>query len=240
MPLEEEIVDAILHRYVTGEKVVLSFGTGPLSEKFVKKIAFRIETEGLNAKVVPTSAHIAGILSELNIPTTTLNESEIDLAIELVDLVDRHFNFIKRDSISLVRDKMIAQSAEELIVIAREKNYVKELCGEIPFEVTPFGWKLTLTQLEKFGEAVLRATGAVPFRTETNNYIVDVFIDEIFSLDELETNAKNIPGVIETGLFIGYADRVLLHNGKIHAKSRMDYSKQNVIEKPELRSPFTI
>ena len=240
MSLREEIVDAILQRYLNSGKTVLSFGTGELSEKFIKKIAFKVENEGLDIKVIPTSAHIAGILSELNIPTTTLNESEIDLAIEFVDLVDRHFNFIKRDSLSLVRDKMIAQSAEELIVIAGEKDYVKKLDGIVPFEITSFGWKRTLTQLEKFGEATLRMQGAAPFRTETNNYMTDVFIDEIFSLDEIETQTKNVPGVIETGLFIGYADRILLHNGKIQVKSRMDYSRQNTIETPELRSPFTI
>ncbi len=240
MSLQEEIVDAIIQRYVSNEKTVLSFGTGELSEKFIKKIAFRVETEGLEIKIVPTSAHIAGILSEFNIPTTTLNESEIDLAIEFVDLADRHFNFIKRDSLSLVRDKMIAQSAEELIVVTKEKNYVKRLEGIIPFEITSFGWKRTLTQLEKFGDAFLRMHGATPFKTETNNYIIDVYIDEIFSLEEVEAQAKNAPGVIETGLFIGYADRILLHNGKIQVKSRMDFSRQNTIEKPELKSPFTI
>lgn len=239
MALKEEIVEAILGKYVK-ENTVVSFGSGEHSEQFVKKIAFRIETDGLNVKVIPTSAHIAGILSELNIPTTTLNETEIDLAIEFVDLVDRHFNFIKRDSLSLVRDKMIAQSAEELLVITAEKNYVKNLAGIIPFEITSFGWKRTLTQLQKFGDASLRMQAAKPFTTETNNYIADVFIDEIFSLDEIETNSKNIPGVIETGLFIGYADRILLHNGKIQVKSRLDYSKQNEIETPELKSPFTI
>ena len=238
--MEEEIVDAILEKYIGSETRVLSFGSSRLSEHFIKKFAIRMETEGLEIKVIPTSAHIAGILSEMNVPTTTLNESEIDLAIEFADQVDRHFNYIKQDSLSLVRDKMIAQSAEELIVVTEEKSFVKNLQGMIPFEVISFGWKRTLSQLETFGEATLRMQGAVPYKTETNNYIVDVYIDEIFSLDEIETRAKNVPGVIETGLFIGYADRVLLHNGKITAKSRMDYSKQNVIEYPELRSPFTI
>jgi len=45
----------------------------------------------------------------------------------------------------------------------------------------------------------------------------------LISMEDLNFQAKEIPGVIETGLFIGYADRVLLYDehGGIEAKSRM-------------------
>jgi len=225
MALNDETIEALVAKYV-GNNMVLSFGTSRHTPKFIKKLAIKMEAEGVQASVVPTSREIASLLSAIGIPHASINDQEIDLAVEFVDLVDHQFNYVKRDSSSLVRDKMIAQSAAELIVITEKENYAKMLHGWIPFEVCVFGWKRTLLQLEKLGEAGLRMQDSRPFKTETNHYIIDAKVDEIYSLEELEFQAKEIPGVLETGLFLGYADRVLLHNGSLQMKSRLDYSKQ--------------
>lgn len=229
MVLKDETIEALVAKYVSNN-MVLSFGTSRESAKFVKKLALRIEEEDLDVSIVPTNNQIAEIVSELNLKLISLNDREIDLAIEFVDLVDDNFNFIERESSSFVRDKMVAQSAAELIVITEEENYGKKLGGWIPFEVCQFGWKRTLLQLEKLGEARLRERNKKPFKTETNHFVIDVKVDEIYSLEDLEFQAKDIPGVLETGLFIGYADRVLLHNGRLRMLSRLDYSNQNRIE----------
>jgi len=234
MVLHEEAIEALLAKYVSNN-MILSFGTGAHSMSFVKKLAFRIEEEGLDVSIVPTNNKIAEIIEDLGMKSISVNDREIDLAIEFVDLVDHEFNFIERESGSFVRDKMIAQSAADLIVITEAKNYGKKLTGWIPFEVCVFGWKRTLMQLEKLGRARLRERSGRPFKTETNHFVIDVKVDEIYSLDDLEFQAKDIPGVLETGLFIGYADRVLLHNGKLQMLSRLDYSKQDKIPLEEYR-----
>ncbi len=216
----DQIVDALVEKYIK-DKDVVAFGSSELSEKMLKKIAFDIEEAGLKIKIVATSMHLAAIASDLKVPIAKVDEVDIDLAIEFADLVDINFNYIKRDSSSLVRDKMIAQSAEEMIVVAREENYVKFLHGRVPFEIAKFGYKRTLDQLESLGNARLRKKGKQIFQTETEHYIVDVDVDQIYSLEDLDFEAKNIPGVLESGLFIGAADRILLHNGKITVKSRL-------------------
>jgi ribose 5-phosphate isomerase A len=226
MALGEEAIEALVAKYVSGN-MVLSFGTGNESTAFMKKLALRIEEDDLRVSVVPTNRRIAEIAQELGIETASLNDREIDLAIEFVDRVDPEFNFIELESGSFVRDKMIAQSAAELIVIAEEKNYGLPLGGKIPFETCTFGWKRTMMQLEKLGSTRIREKNGRPFKTETGHYVIDVNVDGIYSLEDLEFQAKDIPGVLETGLFIGYADRVLLHNGKLRMLSRMDYSKQD-------------
>ena len=78
-----------------------------------------------------------------------------------------------------------------------------------------------LIQLQGLGEAELRMESGKKFKTESGNYLVDININEISSTEDLEFQAKDIPGVIETGLFIGYADRILSFGEKIKAKSRM-------------------
>jgi len=240
MALREETIEALVSKYVSNG-MVLSFGTGKESSLLAKKLALLIEEQNLKVSVVPTNNKIAEILSELGIESTSVNDREIDLAIEFADLVDNEFNFIEMESGSFVRDKMIAQSAAELIVITEEKNYGKVLGGWIPFEVCAFGWKRTLLQLEKLGRAKLREKNKRPFKTETGHLVIDVKVDEIYSLEDLQFQAKDIPGVLETGLFIGYADRVLLHNEReLHMLSRLDYSKQDKIDSKEMAKGISL
>ncbi|MFH1544827.1 MAG: ribose 5-phosphate isomerase A [archaeon] len=219
--ISEEAIEGFVSKYIK-DKQVIGIGSGKMGEDFLKKIALKKETDKLEISVVPSSASLALMLSQLHIPLANLNEEELDLAIEFIDLVDYDYNFIKRDSMSFVRDKMISQSAEELIVIAEKKNYVSKLYGILPFEVIPFGWKRSLIQLESLGAAKIRMKSEGNyFKTESGNYVIDVLVDSIPSPEDTEYQSKNIPGVIETGLFIGYADRIILHNDKIEVKSRI-------------------
>jgi ribose 5-phosphate isomerase A len=227
MVLQEKHIEGLIARYVK-DKDTISIGSGKHGETFLKKLAFAIEDDGIDLwdiRIVPTSLPMAAIASQLKIPIVSLNEEEIDVAVEFVDAVDEEYNFLKRDSSSLVRDKMIAESAAILIAVAEEKNFVKKLKGRMPFEISTFGWQRTINQLEKMGTAKLRVINDRPFKTESGHYLVDVIVDDVFSLDELEFQAKEIPGVLETGLFIGYADKILLHNGKLQLKSRTEFKQ---------------
>jgi len=235
MKITEDTVEALVERYIKSGQVI-AFGTSDEAEVFAKKLALKMERDGIEASVVPTSAKLSEILHSLGVPIVSIDGKEIDVAIEFVDAVDGNFNFIKRDSSSLVRDKMIAQSAAELIVIAHENEFVKKLGGKIPFEVATFGAKRTLVQLEKLGKASIRMEKGKPFKTETNHYLIYVEVDDVYSLEDLDYQAKEIPGVLETGLFIGYADRIITTNGHLKVRSRMDYSKEMEEEPPELKN----
>ncbi len=223
--MEDEHIEAFIVRYIKDGDVV-SIGSGELGERFLKNLALALEKDHIpinEIEFVPTSMRNATVASSIGIPIADINDREIDVAIEFVDQVDSGYNFIKRNSLSLVRDKMIAQSAGTLVVIAEEQNMVERLKGTIPFEVATFGWKRTLNQLDTYGRARRRETNGVPFKTETGNYIIDVVFDGIFDYDELERDSKNIPGVLETGLFVGYADKIILHGKKIRLLSRTEF-----------------
>ncbi|MBI2597789.1 MAG: ribose-5-phosphate isomerase A, partial [Candidatus Diapherotrites archaeon] len=201
-------------------------------EVFLKKLALALEQKHIgleDVSFVPTSHKLTIIAGQLKIPITSLNDSEIDIAIEFVDAVDEDFNFIKRDSFSLVRDKMIAQSAGILVVVAEEKHFSKKIGGAIPFEVSPFGWKRTLSQLSMFGAARLMENDGRPKKSETGNYMIEVLCDQMFSLEDIEIQSKQVPGVLETGLFLGLADKIILHNGRVKVLSRTEYEKKGRI-----------
>ncbi len=224
--MEEKLAEFLIDKYVKKGNII-GIGTSKEGEAFLKKLSEKKYSD-LKIKIVPTSTKLAGIIASFGLNISNISEKEVDIAIEFVDLADEEFNFIKRDSHSLIRDKMIGQSAAELIIVLKKKNLVKKLFGKIPYEIVTFGWRRTLIQLENYGNATLRKIKGQPKKSETGNYFVDVDIADIFSLEDLEFKSKEIPGVIESGLFIGYADRlVLIDEKKIKVKSRIQKQKKN-------------
>lgn len=219
--MDDRNIARLISKYIKDGSTV-AIGTSMLGEKFLKTLALEMEIKKMEIRIVPTSFRIAAVATSLGLKLASLNSEEVDVAIEFVDQVDEGFNYIKRHSHSLVRDKMIAQSAENLIVIGEKKGFVKILHGNIPFEICTFGNERTLGQLEKLGRARLRTKHSKPYKTETNHYFVDVDVDEVYSLEDLEYQAKEIPGVLETGLFVGYADTVVLYDDKtVKVRSRL-------------------
>lgn len=219
--LIDENVQELLEKHVK-DNYTISFGTGPLNKVFLKKLAIYVEENNLNIKVVPTSHDLAQLCASLKMKTISLDDAEVDLAFDFVDQVNRDFDYISNETTSLIRDKIIAIEASELMVVCNEENFVQKLSGTFALEASPFAIKKTLIHAMNLGEAKLRESNGQIVKSETGHYFIDVKFDEIYSVNDLEYQAKNIPGVLETSLFIGYADRVLLHsNEKVIMKSRI-------------------
>lgn len=218
--METDAIEGLIAKYVH-DGAVVSIGSSHLGEQFLRQLVWRLEQQDLHVLFVPTSLHLAELASELKLPLASIDEHEIDLAIDFASQIDEQYNFLKTDSHSLVRDKMICQSAEELVVACEKSGFVKRLNGIMSVEITPFGYKRTLLQLEKLGRTGLKAEKGRPFETESGNYLALVQMEREYSLEDINFSAKEIPGVIETGLFIGLADRLILYNPGIEVKSRM-------------------
>lgn len=219
--ISEEILDAFVARYVKSGQTI-SIATGSHALALLKKVAFAIEEKKLNnIQLIPTSQSIGLAASSFGIPICAMDEQELDIAFEFASAADAYFNYLKSDSTSLIRDKMIAQSAKELIVIAQSDRFQELSAGVITVEISQFGYRRTMMQLQPFGEARLRMKGKDPIRTDSGHHMADILMSKIPSLDDLDTSLKRIPGVIETGIFLGYADRLILHGDKIEVKSRV-------------------
>lgn len=225
--LPNEIIEDLINEHVK-DNFVVSFGTGKFMNIFVSKLALKVEQENLNVKVVPTSQHMNELLHDLGLEVSSLEDKEIDVAFDFVDMVDENFNYISLDSTSLVRDKMIAQSAETMIIIVPQSGFVKNLKDRVLFEISTFGYKRTLIQLMNLGIPTLKKQGNKPVKTESGNYLVEVLVDEIHDTEDLEFQSKNIPGVLESGLFLDYADKIVLHNGSVKVKTRVNNSNSNI------------
>jgi ribose 5-phosphate isomerase A len=98
-------------------------------------------------------------------------------------------------------------------VIIVDESKLSEQLGEkrtVPVEVVTFGHRTTAGLLERFGKAVLRASGAKPFVTDSGNYIYDLETGPIAQPAALERELHELPGVVESGLFCARADLVIV------------------------------
>ncbi len=217
-------INNALFDYIEDNEIV-SVGDSVLGEQFLMNLINKIKKQRLGIKLIPSSNRFQKIISKNKVQLANFDEDEIDLAIDFVDSVDKQFDFVKQNSSSLVRDKMIALSAVESIVVTEEKNYSEELNRVIPVESIEFGLKKTLIQLENFGKASIRMFNGKKVSTETGFIVIDVQIDGVYQLEDIEFELKNVPGVLETGLFIKMADRVILQGKNISIKSRIQENK---------------
>jgi ribose 5-phosphate isomerase A len=150
------------------------------------------------------------------VPLTTLNEHpQLDLAIDGADQIDSELNLIKGMGGALTREKVVASAAKQLIIVADATKLVEKLGTNhpIPVEVLPFALPTVMVKMRELGgKPVLReGKGKVgPVVTDNGNFVVDVDFGPIRAPKELDLQLKVIPGVIETGLFVGIADVVYL------------------------------
>jgi len=194
--------------------MIVGLGTGSTVEYTLRKLGKRVK-EGLKIQGIPTSIHTQRIAKEEKIPLTTLEEHpEIDITIDGADEVDSNLNLIKGGGGALVREKIIAFNSKRVIIVIDDSKIVKALGIDfaLPVEVTKFGWTATKKTLETLGcEVELRKVmGEEPYITDNSNYILDCDFERIAEPEQLEVDLNNIPGIVDTGLFIGLVDEVIV------------------------------
>lgn len=194
--------------------MVLGLGSGRTAEIFVAELGSRVRA-GLDVVGVPTSRRIEALAGQLGVPLTTLDEHRrVDLTIDGADEIEpRTLSLIKGGGGSLLREKLVASVSEQMIIIADQSKLVSRL-GErraLPVEVVRFGFRRTAEALEALGcAASLRQTSGDAFITDEGHFIFDCAFGPIEQPKKLAEQIKAIVGVVEHGLFIGLADRLLI------------------------------
>ena len=194
--------------------MTVGLGSGSTAELFLAALADRVR-DGLAIRGVPTSERVAGLARAAGIPLVGPEDvPPIALTVDGADEVDPSLNMIKGRGGALVREKLVATASDALIVVVDEGKLVGAL-GErqaVPVVVVRFGWRQTAARLERLGcEPVLRVTeGGAPFVTDDNNYVLDCRFGSIAQPARLAEEIKGLLGVVEHGLFIGIASRVVV------------------------------
>ncbi len=192
---------------------IVGLGSGSTAAIAIEALGERKRKEKLSILGVPTSYQAFLLAVKHGIAVTTLEEHDvIDVTIDGADQIDPKLNLIKGMGAALAREKIVASASKMNVIIADERKKVMVL-GEnehpVPVEVLPFAIALVKHRIEEFGgKAVLReGKGKVgPVITDNGNIIIDASFGPINDAAKLEKKLKMIPGVVETGLFIGLAN----------------------------------
>ena len=209
--------------------MVVGLGTGSTASLILEPLAERIR-QGLRMVGIPTSERTAEQARALGIPLSTLaDHPRVDLTIDGADEVELGtLNLIKGRGGALLREKIVASASARLVIVADESKLVERLGrGVVPVEVVPFEWQSTARRIESLGASPalrLRPDGGA-FVTEGGHYILDCAIGPISSAGSLERELNAVVGVVEHGLFLGFADQVIVGGAggvEVLARSRTD------------------
>jgi ribose 5-phosphate isomerase A len=196
----------------------LGLGSGSTAAHFVRLLGGRVHA-GLKIVGVPTSARTEKIAREAGVPLTTLDETpELDLDVDGADEIGPSLAMIKGGGGALLREKIVANASRRMIVIADAGKCVAELGAfPLPIEVVTFGLKATTRAIERAaGELGLRVAIALrtregmPFETDCGNQVLDASFGRIPNPEALADRLAGIPGIVEHGLFLGFADLALI------------------------------
>lgn len=194
--------------------MVLGLGTGSTAKEFIMALGTKVAA-GMKLRGVSTSRETATLADRSGIVLLDDNDHwPIDVAVDGADQVDPSFNLIKGGGGALLKEKIVAVSAKQFIVLI---DYTKRVpfLGKtfpLPIEVISFGWRNTARAIEALtrSRVVLREQAGAPFRTESGNLIVDTHMARIDNPRELDAALHRIPGIVETGLFIDCADVLIV------------------------------
>ena len=212
----------------------VGLGTGSTSQWMIRCLGLKAQRENLDLTCISTSNSTEKLARQVGLKTIDVDEVErIDVVIDGADEVDGVSNLVKGGGGALLREKIIASSALLMIVIADSGKRVETLGAyPLPVEVTPFGLRITKSQIDDMlcslnyisCNVTLRMNGRKPFTTDGGNHILDLNLSRIGDADILSSRLNMIPGVVENGLFINICNIAIFadENGAVETRNVKD------------------
>ena len=197
----------------------LGLGTGSTADLFLELLAERIRA-GLKVFGTPTSERTADKARALGISMHELDAlGKLDLVIDGADEADANLDLIKGAGGALLREKIVAASAERMVVIADESKLVARLGAfPLPVEVIAFGHGTTRARICAAAESLgyenlapaLRTKAGQVFRTDSGNVIYDCPFGAIADVPALAAALSPVTGAVEHGLFVNMASALVI------------------------------
>lgn len=197
----------------------LGLGTGSTAAWFVRVLADRVRN-GLDVRCVATSSATVRLAAECGVTLEPLEAlGSLDLTVDGTDEFDPGLDLIKGGGAALLQEKIVAAASARLVIVADVAKRVATLGAfPLPVEVVRFGWPVTQAMIEDLlvradvaGRRVTPRLGPQgPLVTDEGHHILDLHLGRIGDARGLATALNALPGVVEHGLFIGMAERVLV------------------------------
>lgn len=200
----------------------LGLGTGSTANLFIGALGARVREGGLDdVTCVPTSVQSGRLAERERLRLATLERvGWLDLTVDGADEIGPGLNLIKGGGGALLQEKIVACASDRMLVIADDSKHVDALGAfPLPIEVVPFGWETTAAivrnTLREHGwsadvQVSLRLARDEPFLTDGGHFIFDLKLGRVDAPAKIDSALRDIPGVIDTGLFVGIADRAII------------------------------
>ena len=197
----------------------LGLGTGSTAKHCVALLGERVRG-GLNVIGVPTSERTRAQAEAEGIPLSDLDATpELDLTVDGADEIDEELRLIKGGGGALLREKIVAAASARMIVIADDSKRVAVLGRyPLPIEVVSFGLGATKLSVRDAAAGagcrgdlrLRREKDGSPFVTDGGHYILDGAFGAIPDPETLSRALLAVPGVVDHGLFIGFATAAIV------------------------------
>jgi ribose 5-phosphate isomerase A len=203
MALSNDALKFVKNNYVIG------LGSGRAATSLVKSLALLIKEKKYTIVGVPTSLQIKLIAQENKIPIVEADQiNHIDIVFDGADQIDSQKFVIKGGGGALLRENILFSLAKKVIVMADKTKFVKNFTRTVPVEVHPLARNSVTKTIQKYGgkTSIRSLERGYPFFTENGNIILDCDFGTIKNPKSLTQKIKQIPGVMESGIFLRKPD----------------------------------
>jgi ribose 5-phosphate isomerase A len=194
--------------------MIIGLGTGSTANFFIAALAEMQLKQQIKVDVVSSSVVTTLYARQLGLNPISIEQvSKLDLYVDGADEVSPELTLLKGRGQDLVKEKLLASSAEQFIVLVDETKLVDTIGGRnpVPVEVSPEATMIVLEKLSAFAQSSkirLNSAGGGWF-SAAGNVIIDMSNLQIDTVD-LNIALNSMPGVQEHGIFHELASTVLL------------------------------
>jgi ribose 5-phosphate isomerase A len=200
---------------LVSDGMLVGLGSGSTATLLVRRLGERIKEEGLSITAISSSVETTRLATSLGIPVRELDAvAALDISLDGADEIDPGYRMIKGRGGALLREKIVAFASNRRVTMITRDKRVERLgaIAALPIEISPIGARHTERRLQELGCSTsmrMRGDGS-PFRTDGGNQIVDCQFGSIAEPETLDCRLQSIAGVLETGLFIGLCDTLIV------------------------------
>jgi ribose 5-phosphate isomerase A len=193
------------------DDMIIGLGTGTTTAYFLHLLSEQID-DGLSITGIPTSKSTEKMAKKLGIKIASEFTGQLDVDFDGADEVDSSGNLVKGGGGALTREKIIAANSRRFIVMVDDSKLTEGHLSrsKVPVEILPFMSQLTVNKLKMIA---LNCEIRKSFTTDNGNYIVDCNFGKIDEPALLESQIKMLPGVVEVGLFVSMANKIIVGSG---------------------------
>ena len=198
---------------------VIGLGSGRAATSLVKSLAKLIKLKNYNIRGIPTSLQIKLVAEKAGIELIESDQvNHIDIVFDGADQIDSQKYVIKGGGGALLRENILFSLASKVVVMADKTKFVKNFTRTVPIEIHPLARNAIVNSIKKLGgESKIRSLDrGYPFFTENGNIILDCDFGTIKNPKTLTQKIKQIPGVLESGIFLKKPD--IIYKAKTNGK----------------------